>query len=221
VSAGDGVNRRGFLGSATAGAAGLIAKRTGTKTETGTGTGTDDRAYWVTVAQRLAEPVLTNLAAGTLRARMPVEEAEGAGRRSVTYLEAFGRLLAGLAPWLELPADETMEGRLRARYADLARRGLAAAVAPSSADAMNFTKDRQPLVDAAFLAHGLLRAPRALRDGLDAATRANLVRALESTRVIVPAFSNWLLFSATARLAVLLPLIGRHRAERRLAGQRA
>src|SRR6185436_439408 len=74
---------------------------------------------------------------------------------------------------------------------------LAVAVDPSSADAMNFTKDRQPLVDAAFLAHGLLRAPRALRDGLDAATRANLVRALESTRVIVPAFSNWLLFSAT------------------------
>ena len=70
---------------------------------------------------------------------------------------------------------------------------------------MNFTKDRQPLVDAAFLAHGLLRAPRALRDGLDAATRANLVRALESTRVIVPAFSNWLLFSATveAGLAAL------------------
>jgi len=205
VSAGDGVNRRGFLGSATAGAAGLIAKRTGTETETGPGTGTDDRAYWVTVAQRLAEPVLTNLAAGTLRARMPVEEAEGAGRRSVTYLEAFGRLLAGIAPWLELPADETVEGRLRARYADLARRGLAAAVAPSSADAMNFTKDRQPLVDAAFLAHGLLRAPRALRDGLDAATRANLVRALESTRVIVPAFSNWLLFSATveAGLAAL------------------
>ena len=70
---------------------------------------------------------------------------------------------------------------------------------------MNFTKDRQPLVDAAFLAHGLLRAPRALREGLDAATRANLVRALESTRVIVPAFSNWLLFSATveAGLAAL------------------
>jgi len=113
--------------------------------------------------------------------------------------------VAGIAPWLELPADETVEGRLRARYADLARRGLAAAVAPSSADAMNFTKDRQPLVDAAFLAHGLLRAPRALRDGLDAATRANLVRALESTRVIVPAFSNWLLFSATveAGLAAL------------------
>jgi hypothetical protein len=204
MSADEGVNRRQFLESAV-GAAGLIAQRTRTATGTGTETGTDDRAYWVTVAQRLAEPVLTNLAAGTLRARMPVEEADGAGRRSVSHLEAFGRLLAGLAPWLELPADATPEGRVRGRYADLARRALAVAVDPSSADALNFTKDRQPLVDAAFLAHGLLRAPRALREGLDAATRANLVRALESTRVIVPAFSNWLLFSATveAGLAAL------------------
>ena len=207
MSADEGVNRRTFLESAGATAAGLIAKRTGTGTETGTetGTGTGDRAYWVTVAQRLAEPVLTNLAAGTLRARMPVEEAEGAGRRSVSHLEAFGRLLTGLAPWLELPAEGTPEGRVRARYADLARRAVAVAVDPSSADALNFTKDRQPLVDAAFLAQGLLRAPRALREGLDAATRANLVRALESTRVIVPAFSNWLLFTATveAGLAAL------------------
>jgi hypothetical protein len=136
---------------------------------------------------------------------MPVEEADGAGRRSVSHLEAFGRLLAGIAPWLELPLDATPEGRLRARYADLARRALAVAVDPSSADAMNFTKDRQPLVDAAFLAQGLLRAPRALREGLDAAARENLVRALESTRVIVPGFNNWLLFSATveAGLAAL------------------
>jgi hypothetical protein len=156
-----------------------------------------DREYWVTVAQRLAEPVLTNLAAGTLRVRMPVEEAEGAGRRSVSHLEAIGRLLSGIAPWLELPAEATAEGRLRARFADLARRAIGAAVDPSSPDALNFTEDRQPLVDAAFLAQGLLRAPRALREGLDSPVRARLVRALESTRAIVPGFNNWLLFSAT------------------------
>jgi hypothetical protein len=202
VSAHEGVDRRQFLESAGAGAAGLIARGTGAGAIPGPA---DDRAYWVTVAQRLAEPVLTNLAAGTLRARMPVEEADGAGRRSVSHLEAFGRLLAGLAPWLELPAEATPEGRVRARYADLARRGLAVAVDPSSADALNFTKDRQPLVDAAFLAQGLLRAPRALREGLHGTMRQNLVRALESTRVIVPGFNNWLLFSATveAGLAAL------------------
>ena len=62
---------------------------------------------------------------------------------------------------------------------------------------MNFTRDRQPLVDAAFLAQGLLRAPRALRERLSRATTRQLVAALESTRAIVPGFNNWLLFSAT------------------------
>ena len=63
--------------------------------------------------QRLADPVLTNLANGTLKARMPVEQAPGVDRRAVTHLEAIGRLVAGLAPWIELAADDTAEGRLR------------------------------------------------------------------------------------------------------------
>jgi hypothetical protein len=198
------VNRRGFLGGASASAAGWTlggkaaeSARPRIAAPVSAASLATDREYWVSVATRLAEPVLANLARGTLKARMPVEESAGAGRASVTHLEAFGRLLAGLAPWLELPADASPEGRLRARYGDLARQALGMAVDPSSPDAMNFTRDRQPLVDAAFLAQGLLRAPRALRDSLDAVTRERLVRALESTRVIVPGFNNWLLFSAT------------------------
>ena len=80
----------------------------------------------------------------------------------MTHLEAIGRLAAGIAPWIELPADDTRGGPIRARYADLARRAIGRAVDPASPDFMNFTRDRQPLVDAAFLAQGLLRAPRAL-----------------------------------------------------------
>ena len=188
-----GTGRRRFLeqAGATAAAGVLSAGRAAAAPPA------SDRETWVGVAERLAEPVLTNLARGTLKARMPVEEVAGAGRGAVTHLEAFGRLLAGIAPWLELPADDGGEGRLRARYAGLARQALASAVDPSSPDAMNFTRDRQPLVDAAFLAQGLLRAPRTLRDALDAPTRDRLVRALESTRAIVPGFNNWLLFSAT------------------------
>src|SRR5580765_2229570 len=60
------------------------------------------REQWLRYLHRLSDPVLTNLAGGTLRARMPVEQAEGADRKGVTHLEAFGRLLTGLAPWLEL-----------------------------------------------------------------------------------------------------------------------
>ena len=75
--------------------------------------------------------MLRNLAAGTLKARMPVEQAAGADRRNVTHLEALGRLLAGLAPWIEIPSDGSAEGRMRAEYADLARRAIARAVDPA------------------------------------------------------------------------------------------
>jgi hypothetical protein len=190
------MDRRHFF--KTAGAGSVLAMMpssatTGQVTEPAAG----DRAVWLAVLRKLADPVLTNLANGTLKARMPVEQAPGADRRSVTHLEALGRLIAGIAPWLELAADDTAEGRLRAQYADLARRAIARSVDPSSPDFLNFTRDRQPLVDAAFLAHGLLRAPRSLRDALDPAAKRHLVAALESTRPILPGYNNWLLFSAT------------------------
>ncbi len=161
-----------------------------------------DRLFWVDVLRRLADPVLANLAGETLKARMPVEQVAGANREAVTHLEAFGRLIAGIAPWLELPADATLEGQQRAKYAELARRAIDRAVDPSSRDYLNFTKGGQPLVDAAFLAQGILRAPRALRESLGPATARNLVAALEATRGITPGFNNWLLFSATVEAAL-------------------
>jgi hypothetical protein len=210
------MDRRDFL--KTTGAGSVLATVTGTATrDQQSDAAPGDRALWISLLRRLADPVLTNLANGTLKARMPVEQAPGADRRSVTHLEALGRLIAGIAPWLELAVDDpstssgspraeskgdTSEGRLRAQYADLARRAIARAVDPTSADFMNFTRDRQPLVDAAFLAHGLLRAPRSLRDALDPAAKRHLVAALESTRPILPGYNNWLLFSATVEAAL-------------------
>ena len=145
------------------------------------------RAGWIARARTLAEPVLTHLAAGSLRARMPVEQAAHTDRTHVTHLEAFGRLLAGIAPWIEAGDSP---------YRDLALQALDRAVDPASPDYMNFTRERQPVVDAAFLVQGLLRAPASLLAHVDGATKKNLIAALESTRTITPAFSNWLLFSA-------------------------
>jgi hypothetical protein len=186
------MNRREFL---TTSGAFAIASGGGSREQRAASP--TDREYWISVMRRLADPVLTNLANGTLKARMPVEQANGADRRSVTHLEALARLIAGIAPWIELPSDDTSEGRLRAQYAALAVRAIARASDPASPDFLNFTRDRQPLVDAAFLAQGILRAPLALRDAFDATTKRHLVAALESTRAIVPGFNNWLLFSAT------------------------
>lgn len=157
-----------------------------------------DRDYWIATLHRIAEPVLTALSQGKLRATMPVEAARNVtDRRNYTYLEAIGRLLTGMAPWLESGARDGAEGELRRRYAGLARASIRAAVDPASPDFMNFVKGAQPVVDAAFLALAVLRAPGELWTELDAATKTNLVKALRSTRIIQPGFNNWLLFSAT------------------------
>ena len=195
--------RRAFL-KAASGAAGAAVTRAAHAEQISPpqpGAREHQRGYWVGVLRRLSDPVLTNLAAGTLRARMPVESASDQ-RAPVTHLEAVGRLFAGIAPWLELGGTDTDEGRLRARYGDLARQALAVGVDRTSRDALNFTEGRQPLVDAAFLAQGVLRAPTALWQTLDARTQRALIAALESTRAIQPGFNNWLLFSATIEAAL-------------------
>ena len=162
-------------------------------------TGEADRAYWLDVLRRLALPVLESLAAGELAKRLPPPPATGRpGLARYAPLEAFGRLLAGIAPWLACPdLSAGPEAALRDRIADLARQGLRIAVNPQSPDLMPFAVPGQPLVDAAFLAQGLLRAPRPLWEPLDATTQQRLLDALRSTRVQHPCLNNWLLFAGT------------------------
>ena len=64
----------------------------------------NDREYWIQVLTRTAHPVLKALSERRLKAQMPVEAPHGnvAERRQFTYLEAMGRLLTGMAPWLGL-----------------------------------------------------------------------------------------------------------------------
>ncbi|MNK04176.1 hypothetical protein D3C87_220360 [compost metagenome] len=160
----------------------------------------EDRKYWVNVMTRIAAPVLNNLSKGTLKKNMPVEvnPASTYDRTTVTYLEAFGRLMAGMAPWLELGVDETDEGKLRGKYILLARESLANAVDPMSPDFMQFTSQKyeQALVDASFLAQALIRAPKELWEPLSAKTKSDVIKALKSTRNIKPTYNNWLLFTA-------------------------
>ncbi|MEZ0540159.1 DUF2264 domain-containing protein [Fibrella arboris] len=164
----------------------------------------DDRTYWLDTLLNVAHPVLSALAKGQLKATMPVESAPGqeASRRAVSHLEALGRTLAGLAPWLEHTATGT-EQLQQQTYAEMARKAIASAVDPQSLDALNFNQGGQPLVDAAFLAHGLLRAPTQLWQRLDTVTQTRLIAALKSSRVIKPGYTNWLLFSAMIEAALL------------------
>ncbi|HEY9044641.1 MAG TPA: DUF2264 domain-containing protein [Ohtaekwangia sp.] len=164
----------------------------------------NDRDYWIKTISKIVSPVLTALSQQKLKATMPVETSAGAqSRQQVSHLEALGRSLTGIAPWLELGEDTTAEGKERKKFIDLAVSSIRNAVTPSSPDYMNFTEGAQPLVDAAFLAHALIRAPRQLWRNLDATTQKHLVTALESTRVITPYYSNWLLFTAMIEAALL------------------
>jgi hypothetical protein len=175
----------------------------------------DERAYWVATLTRIVQPVLQALSEDKLKERMPVETLPGLreDRKKVTYLEALGRSLAGIAPWLELGPDTTPEGKLRAQFIALSVQSVKNAVTPAANDFMNFTDGGQPLVDAAFLSHALLRAPRQLWANLDAATQQHLVNALLATRAIKPYYSNWLLFTAMIE-AALLKFTGQHDAVR-------
>ena len=166
---------------------------------------TPDRKYWVEVMTRIANPLLESLSKGELRKNMPVECKPGhqTNRKTVTYLEAFGRLMAGMAPWLELGIDDTEEGQLRKKYISLAQKSLKMAVDPQSPDFMNFTQGGQPLVDAAFLAHAILRAPNVMWKQLDETTKNQVIAAMKSSRVITPGYNNWLLFSAMVEAFLL------------------
>lgn len=179
------------------------------------GTEGADRRIWTGLASKLANPLLGALASRSLRKLMPVEaHPRVKDRPQYTYLEGLGRLLAGIAPWLELGADATEEGQERGRLAALARAAIDAGTDPASPDFLNFSKGRQPLVDAAFLAEAMLRAPTELWRKLEPRVQRNVVAGLASSRPIPAGENNWKLFATMVE--VLLHRVGERRDETRL-----
>jgi hypothetical protein len=155
-----------------------------------------DRTYWLQTMLRIAEPVLAHLAEGRLAASLPVQGPPD--RQVYAPLEAFARTLAGITPWLESGSEDGLRGR----FAALAREGLDQATRPDSPDRMNFGEGGQPIVDAAFLAQAILRAPTALWAKLPDRVRGQVAAALKETRSRKPCFNNWLLFSALIEAAL-------------------
>jgi hypothetical protein len=178
-----------------------------------------ERKYWLEHMLAIGEPVLNALAERRLKERMPIEIAITVGetddekaaaaaelkadRAKYTHLEALGRLLSGMAPWLENQHIHGNEEELRVRYAALAREAIDAGTDPVSPDYMNFSDGYQPIVDAAFLALAILRAPVELGEKLEQRVKSNVITALKQTRSRKPVFSNWLLFAATIEAALL------------------
>ena len=199
-------SRRDFLKTvAAAGALGAVSACSGESTPPAQVFPSVGRPYWISVLDRLANPVLTHLAAGTLKAKMPVETMGNVSeRRGFTHLEAYGRLVAGISPWLGatgLPAAETA---LQAKYLGLTRQALDVGTDPKSPDFLNFCVGAQPVVDAAFLAQGLLRAKSALWEPLEERVKKQVIAALKSSRAVpTPVKNNWTLFAAIVEAALL------------------
>ncbi|MBY0240818.1 MAG: DUF2264 domain-containing protein [Burkholderiaceae bacterium] len=196
------MERRNFMRTLAAGVAtGLATGAAGAAAQAAPAAGTgaaDHRRQMVALAHKMAQPVLHHMARGTLQQQFALEVSptwDGRDRR-VAYLECFGRLLAGIAPWLALPDDGGEEGRLRRALRDNALQGLANAVDPASPDYLLWQGPRQALVDSAYFTNALLRAPQALWAPLDSTTKGRIVAEIKRLRRIEPDYSNWMLFSA-------------------------
>jgi hypothetical protein len=159
-----------------------------------------DRAYWVSLLQKISAPVLDNMSKGELRKNMKIEVSPTwDGRpKDVAYMEAFGRLIAGIAPFVALPEENSAEGQIRKKLKLQIQQSLAHAVNPASPDYLYWgtPKSRQPLVDAAFIAQALLAAPEALWTPLDETTKQRVIHEFKTIRQIKPANNNWVLFAA-------------------------
>ena len=158
-----------------------------------------DREIWCDVMYRMAAPVLSNMSEGLLKQNMLVElSPTWDGRnQNVTYMECFGRLMAGLAPWLSLPDDDTAEGKQRKQLREWALKSYAQSVDPESKDYLLWRKEGQPLVDAAYIAESFLRGYDALWVPLDDLTKQRYIAEFQQLRRVDPPYTNWLLFSST------------------------
>ena len=158
-----------------------------------------DRELWAGVLYQMAAPVLSNMSEGKLQENMLVELSptwDGRDKR-VTYMECFGRLMAGLAPCLSLPDDDTAEGKQRKQLREWALKSYAQSVDPESKDYLLWRKEGQPLVDAAYIAESFLRGYDALWVPLDDLTKQRYIAEFQQLRRVDPPYTNWLLFSST------------------------
>lgn len=158
-----------------------------------------DRDYWVGQAYKMARPVLENMAHGKLQQNMLTEFSPSFDNRNrkVVFMETFGRLMAGIAPWLALSDDGSDEAKQRKQLRDWALASYRNAVDPSSPDYLCWGVSDQNLVDAAYIAESFLRAYDTLWQPLDSLTKRRYFQEFQRLRRIDPPYTNWLLFAST------------------------
>lgn len=193
------MERRNFMRAAACGSALPALLGAGSAgSAVSTGAPGQERAYLLDLLRQMAEPVLDPMSRGELKKKFVLELSPTWDGRdpSVAYLECFGRLMSGIAPWLALPADATPEGRLRQRLQQQALQSYANAVDPKNPDYLTWKGHGQALVDSAYFTNALMRAPKVLWEPLDATTKGRIIAEIKGLRRIEVPYINWLLFAA-------------------------
>ncbi len=164
------------------------------------------RHYWVEQLNRVAFPVIDALSRGRLRAELPLLPAEK--KRGVAYLEAFGRTLSGIAPWLVSHPEDDWESNLQQIYIERIKSGLEHCTNPSGPDYFVWQPDQrqsqnQPLVDAAYFISGLLKARSVLWEPLSPYIQDQVLRALQLvSKIRNNPNNNWCMFTARVETGI-------------------
>lgn len=171
------------------------------------------RQEMLSILLRVAMPVLEAGSHDCLKETMYIEQQQDADRECCSVFEGVGRLICGIAPWLEVSVQDSQERQIQQTARSMARSLIAHQVDPQAADYAQFDtlipEVPQLLVDMAFLAQGMLRAPHELIELLPDTTRAHLLKALLRSREILPYNCNWILFSSMVE-ALIYTLTGNY-----------
>ena len=158
----------------------------------------NDRSYWVDLAWKMAQPVLENMSNGELQKNMIAEFSPSFDDRNknVVYMETFGRLMAGIAPWLSSKPNNPEEAEKVKKLLDWALKSYKNSVDPESPDYLCWGISGQNLVDEAYIVESFLRAYDELWLPLDDLTKQRYIKELVKLREIDPPYTNWYLFSS-------------------------
>lgn len=163
------------------------------------------RKQWVESLDKIAYPVINGMASDNLKKVLPLCEPHEMRLVGADYLEAIGRTIAGIAPWIELSNDEILdenEKNLQNSYREMTRKAIDNATNPYSKDycLWNISDDNlnpcQPVVDTAYFVSALLKAPNELFYKQEAYVQHNILNCVYKIRSARPMRSNWLMFSA-------------------------
>ena len=178
------------------------------------GSSQNTRNYWIKVLDKIVRVPLEMSSGRRLTNNIPVVN-ENNWNRSLkdkyANLELVGRVLCGISPWLNTKQLDKAEESLRIEFAEMARKAIDSITDSLSPDKAYFYVSPeenngnpycQALVDAAFLAHAIIRGKEELYDKLEDRVKDNLKSCLKETRKIPPVHNNWVLFSCMIEAAL-------------------